>query len=150
MKPYLSGFVPISWQQVHCVEIQIFFCWNICEFGLKHLSLPLIHATISGFAYVILLVDSQANTWMVSHAGPRSCCYSAHFQGGYRVECRNHYIQERRLLCDASSMSSKLRTLGHSMVDDATVDVLGMCLYTFLLQCQANLWACIMPANEEL
>ena len=35
---------------------------------------------------------------------------------------------ERRLL-NASSLHSKLRTLGIPVVDVATVDVLGMCLY---------------------
>ena len=35
---------------------------------------------------------------------------------------------ERRLL-NASSLHSKLRTLGNPVADDAMVDVLGMCLY---------------------
>lgn len=33
---------------------------------------------------------------------------------------------------NASSLQSKLRTLGNRVDDDATVDVLGMCLYAFL------------------
>lgn len=33
---------------------------------------------------------------------------------------------------NASSLQSKLRTLGNHVDDDATVDALGMCLYAFL------------------
>lgn len=40
---------------------------------------------------------------------------------------------ERRLL-NASSLQSKLRTLGIHVADDAMVDDLGMCLYAFPLE----------------
>jgi len=47
----------------------------------------------------------------------------------YRLGKREslHFV-ERRLL-SASSLQSKLRTLGIHVADDAMVDVLGMCLY---------------------
>jgi len=43
-----------------------------------------------------------------------------------------HYV-ERRLL-NASSLQSKLRTLGIHVADVAMVDVLGMCLYASPLE----------------
>ena len=42
----------------------------------------------------------------------------------------SHDILKRRLL-SASSLQSKLRTLGNHVADDAIVDVLGMCICAF-------------------
>ena len=66
----------------------------------------------------------------VAYAEPKSGEYR--YQGGRWVGKREslHYV-ERRLL-NASSLCSKLRTLGIHVADDAMVDDLGMCLYVSL------------------
>ena len=46
---------------------------------------------------------------------------------------KSHYILERRLF-SASSLHSKLRTLGIPVADVAMVDVPGMCLSVFLVK----------------
>ena len=46
---------------------------------------------------------------------------------------------------DASSLRSELRTLGIPVVDDATVDVLGMCLYASPLRSVGIYHYCMLP-----
>ena len=50
-------------------------------------------------------------------------------QGGHRVGLAGVTTFCRKAFTRRSSLRSELRTLGTPVVDDATVDVLGMCLY---------------------
>ncbi len=70
-------------------------------------------------------LHDKAGKWAIGLKMHTKCLHSCEVGKRVTTLCRKSFTQR-------SSLRSELRTLGIPVDDDATVDVLGMCLYAFL------------------
>ena len=128
-----------EWNNYYLIGIKRFLATGIAFFVLFFIFFVIFFFVL--FFFLNFTPDSQRQEslgyrwmyplspteWLTDHAEPRVSMLLGIVNIG-RGKWESLHFVERRLL-SASSLQSKLRTLGIHVADDAMVDVLGMCLY---------------------